>query len=406
MSVIERYAGLVLDLDGVIVRGDEVLKEAASFLKRLRRQGIPHVYVTNNSSRRPDEWVQRFVRAKVEVDEDQVLTSASAAARLLATDPRPRCLVIGETGLTSALRGLDIPIVEDPGEAEVVVVGWDRQLTYDKLRRAALAISKGARFVATNPDPVYPAAEGPWPGNGATIAYLRAVTDVAPEVVGKPQTGLFELAKERLGVDGKILVVGDQVATDVVAADRMGWDAALVLTGVSSYASLVGSKAKPAWLVTHVGDLDGPEPPIVRHARESDLSAIHDLLDTADFDVTGAARRLRNTLVAEGPGEQVVGTASWELLDNAAHLRAITVVEAERGHGTASHLVVRSLDELQRAGVEWVYLLTPGADALFSKLGFWEVSRDRVPAEVLGTAQFGAPATGATAFVRRLRPST
>ncbi|HEX2029391.1 MAG TPA: GNAT family N-acetyltransferase, partial [Nitriliruptorales bacterium] len=144
------------------------------------------------------------------------------------------------------------------------------------------------------------------------------------------------------------------------------------------------------------------EPPIIRHAREPDLSRIRELLDATGFDTRGAARRLRDTLVAEGPDGAVVGTVSWEPAGNAAHLRGITVAEEERGHGTGSHLVARALDELSRAGVDWVYLLTPGAEELFERLGFWQVTRDRVPPEVLETAQFGAARHHAAAMVRRL----
>jgi 4-nitrophenyl phosphatase len=403
MSITDRYAGFIIDLDGVVFQGDTVVRDAVQFIKRARRGGLPLVFVSNNSARTPDEWAAACERHKLKLDPEDILTSAAATAAMLVADPPPRCLVVGEYGLVSALRQAGIELVEDHREADTVVVGWDTRLTYDKLRAATAAIARGARFVGTNPDRIYPTDAAPWPGNGATLAYLQAATGVAPEVAGKPQTPLFELAGQRLAADGPVLVVGDQVETDVVAARRMGWDAALVLTGVSSWASLIGATAAPTWVVPHLGDLDGPEPPIVRHAREADVSAIRGLLEACGFDVAGAARRLRDSLVAENPDGTVVGTASWELLDSAAHLRGITVDERERGHGTASHLVARALDELTQANVDWVYLLTPGADELFEKLGFWRVHRDRVPDEILRTAQFGPAASGGRALVRRLR---
>lgn len=403
MSIIDDYAGLVIDLDGVVIRGDQLVRDAGQFLKRARRAKIPMVFVTNNSTRTPDEWVSQFEKQKVKLDPASILTSAAVTAQLLVSDPPAKAYVVGEYGLTSALRNAGIEVVDDQAEADTVVVGWDRQLSFEKLKSAAIAIDRGARFVGTNPDRVYPTEQGPWPGNGAALAYLRAATNVAPEVVGKPQTPLFELAGETLGVDGEILVVGDQIETDVVAAHKMGWDAALVLSGVSSWASLIGATARPRWVLPHLGDLDGPVPPIVRHAREADLSAVRDLLTASEFDVDGAAARLKRTLVAENPDGTIVGTTSWELLDTAAHLRGITVDERERGHGTGSYLVASALDELSSAGIDWVYLLTPGADALFEKLGFWRVHRDRVPQEILETAQYGAAASGGRALVRRLR---
>lgn len=401
MAIIDRYAGLVVDLDGVVFRGDDLIRGAGTFLRRGRRPRPPTVFVTNNSARTPQEWVDVFEHNKLEADPARVITSASATADLVARSGS--LYVLGEYGLRESLRAAGATLVTEAADADVVVVGFDRTLTYEKLRDAAQAIDRGARFVATNPDRTMPVVDGRVPGNGATIAFLRAATGVAPEIVGKPMTGLFEMAERLLGVDGPILVVGDQVATDVAAARAMGWDAALVRSGVDDWPDLVAAPATPTWVLDDLSDLDGPEPPVVRHARESDLSAVRDLLETSSFDVDGAAGRLRNTLVAETGEGEVVGTAAWELVGSSAHLRGITVRQEERRFGTGSHLVSRALQELRSANAEWAYLLTPGADELFEKLGFWRVHRDRVPEEILATAQYGGPADGAVALVRRLR---
>lgn len=409
MSLLDRYQALVIDLDGTVFRTDQVIPEAVGLLRRMVRDGPPVVFVTNNSARPRTGWVGMLTDAKVEIDEQQVLNSAQAATWVLAdgAGTPPRTFVIGEQGLRSALEDAGVPQVDSHEGAEAVVVGWDRRLTWERLKDATLAIHAGARFVATNADPIYPAPEGPWPGTGATLAYLQATTGVAPEVAGKPQTPLFELAAERLKVgDKRVLLVGDSMNSDMVGAARMGWDSCLVLTGVSSWSSLVGARATPTWVIGHLGDLSAPEPPLIRHAREADLSTIRELLAAVEFDTRGAAARLENTLVAERPDGQVVGTASWEPVGNAAHLRGITVAAAERGHGTGSHLVAQALDELLRSGVEWVYLLTPSAERLFKQLGFWEVTRERVPDGVLETAQFGGAEDNATALVRRLAEDT
>lgn len=403
MAISDRYQGFVVDLDGVVFEGDEPLREAVGFLKRARRAKRPVVFATNNSTQTPNEWIERFQEAKVKVSPDHVVTSATATAALLSAEPPPRCFVIGEPGLIAALLEAGIQIVEEPGHADTVVVGWDGYLTYEKLAGAASAIRRGARFVGTNPDVVLPSPDGPVPGNGATLAYLRAATNVAPEVVGKPQASLFELARERLDVDGAVLVVGDQVETDLAAAAKMGWDTALALSGLSTWSSLIGCKHPPTWVVPHLGALDGPEPPVIRHARESEVSAIRALLDECGLDSAGVARRLRDTLVAVGPDERVVGTISWELAETAAHLHALAVTEAERGHGTGSHLIVRALADLADTDAEWVYLLTPGADELFERLGFWKVHRDRVPEPIRASAELDGAAASGGALVRRLR---
>lgn len=401
MAIIDRYAAIVVDLDGVVFVGDDLVRGAGTFLRRSRRPRPPTVYVTNNSARTPQEWADMFSRNRIDVERDHIITSAAATANLVAASGR--LYVLGEYGLRETLREAGAVLVPEAEDADVIVVGFDRTLTYEKLRDAARAIDRGARFVATNPDRTMPAADGRVPGNGATIAFLRAATGAAPEIVGKPMTGLFELAADLLGVDGPVLVVGDQVATDVAAARAMGWDAALVRSGVDDWQELIAAQTTPTWVLGDLSDLDGPEPPVVRHARESDLSGIRELLEEAGFDVEGAAGRLRTTLVAEADDQRVVGTVAWELVESAAHLRAITVSQEERRFGTGSHLVARALQELRSTGVEWAYLLTPGADQLFEKLGFWRVHRDRVPEEILATAQYGGPADGAIAMVRRLR---
>jgi 4-nitrophenyl phosphatase len=402
MPITDLYAALVIDLDGVVFTGDEMIRGAATFLRRGRSE-LPICFVTNNSSRSVGEWVTLFARHRVQVDAGAIVTSATATAAMLRrTAQGQRVGVLGEYGLLDALRAEQLTLVDDLATAELVVVGLDRGLTYDRLRAAATAIERGARFVVTNPDERIPTSDGHAPGTGATVAFLRAATGVSPEIVGKPMTGLFERARDLLGDPGDVLVVGDQVRTDVVAARAVGWDAALVRTGVDSWLALVDAPATPRWVVDDLSGLDDPAPPVVRHAREQDLSAIRGLLGDAGFDAAGAAERLSSTLVAESEEGHVVGTIAWDLVDAAAHLRGITVAPSERGFGSGAQLVSRALQELAVAGVEWAYVLTPGADALFESLGFWTVHRERVPEEILATAQYGGPASGGTALVRRL----
>lgn len=403
MAIIDGYDGLVLDLDGVVFRGTELVRGAAGWLRR-RRNRPPMVFVTNNSSRTPEEWVEMFTSARIDVEPDRVLTSATATAELLVRGGASNVFALGEYGLRTALRRAGIKVVEDAAVAETVVVGFDRTLAWDRLRDAASAIERGARFVATNPDPRVPTADGTVPGTGATVAFLRAATGAAPEVVGKPMTGMLEQAGRVLDVAGPVLLVGDQLGTDVAGARAMGWDAALVRSGVDDLPELVAAPVLPTYVLSDLGAIDDAAPPTVRTAREGDISAIRTLLEQTGFDTERVAARLATTLVAETGEGRVVGTAAWELVGSAAHLRAITVDAAERGLGTATTLVATALHQLRGTNVEWAYLLTPGADGLFEQLGFWRVHRDRVPTEILDTAQYGGPADGGTALVRRLRP--
>jgi HAD superfamily hydrolase (TIGR01450 family) len=403
MAILDRYAGFIVDLDGAFWRPEGVSKEAGTFLSKAVRAGREVGFVTNDSSRTPHQVAKELEAAKVTVDPSRIVTSATAAATLIAGSDHPRTLAIGGTGLVAALAEAMVPLVQDPSEAEAVVVGWDAATTLDDLRRAAAAIDQGARFVGTSPEATLMRGGQRWPGPGSLLALLRTATGAAAEIVGKPNTLMFELAAERMAVDGPVLVVGDGVDTDLAAANRLGWDTALIVGSVTGYVALLEAERAPAYVIPGIGALVTDEPATVRHAVAGDLSAIHNLLAAAGFDQERAAARLQTTLVAQGPDGELVGTISWELVDNAAHLRGITIARKERGHGTGSLLVTRALMELRRTSCEWVYLLTPGGEQMFESLGFYRVQRDRVPVEILETAQFGAPADQATALVRRLR---
>ncbi len=404
MAIIDRYAGFVLDLDSAPWRAGDTGRDAAALLKKLDRAGRPVAFVTNDSSRTRHQIAQEFERSRASIDPERILTSATAAAQLVSRSGAGATFAVGGAGLVSALVHAHVKLVEDPREAEVVVLGWDADLTLAQLRDVAVAVEAGARFIGTAPDPVFERGGVRWPGPGAVLALVREATGAAPEIVGKPNPMLFELAGQLLGTDGGVLVVGDGVETDLAAANRLGWDTALVVPEASGHVAMLQADKPPAWVVRDLGGLVNDEPPVVRHALASDLSAIHRLLDEAGLEQERAAARLDTTLVADHPDTgEVVGTISWEVVDNAAHLRGITTQRTERGHGTATLLVVRALMELRRTACEWVYLLTPGAEGLFETLGFYRVTRDRVPDEILATAQFGGPADAATALVRRLR---
>lgn len=395
MSLLDHYDGLIIDLDGTVFRLEDPIEPAIEFLQRAE---IPIVYVTNNSTREPGEWAEMLVDAGVEADEECVLTSALAAAAMLGdVDPPPRVYPIGEQGLTAALDAEGIETTDSHEDAEAVVVGWDRQLTWDKLRTAALAIHHGARLVGTNTDPVYPTDEGPWPGNGAALAFIRAVTNVSAEVAGKPETPMFELAADRLG-EGRLLVVGDQIHSDIQAAERLGWDCVLALTGVSGWEALVGAKARPTWVVADLGRLDGPYPTRVREGDEEDLPRLRELAETegleVDLDIESAAQ----TLVAEDPDSQVLAGIGWEELDQGVVVRWI-VYDAER-EDAGAHVLAAALDELRRAEVPGIYRLGETGAELFEKLGF-ERSPDDPPEGLRERAEADEPV-----YVRRLERDT
>src|SRR5262249_14383574 len=149
-------------------------------------------------------------------------------------------------------------VVDDASDgAELVVVGWDRTVTYDKLRNAALLVERGARLVATNADASYPAPDGLWPGAGAILAAITTTTRATPTVVGKPERGMFEAAAARCGARHP-LVVGDRLDTDIRGAAAAGMDSLLVLSGAAAAGDLLDGDDLPTFVGVDLRALDRP----------------------------------------------------------------------------------------------------------------------------------------------------
>ena len=226
------FAVACCDLDGVVWRGDDPIPGAAAGVAALRAGGIPVVFVTNNSSGTRDEYVAKLAACGVLAVADDVLSSAMAAARMLAADlaPGARVLTCSGPGVREAITGVGLAAV-DSEPAEAVVVGWHRDFTFDGLARAADAVRNGARFVATNVDPTYPSANGLLPGNGAIVAAVATAAGRVPEIAGKPTAAMAALVLDACGAHG--VMIGDRPSTDGAFAATLGWPFALVLSGVA-----------------------------------------------------------------------------------------------------------------------------------------------------------------------------
>jgi HAD superfamily hydrolase (TIGR01457 family) len=246
----ELYDCLLFDLDGVLFRGDEAVPGAADTLEGLRARDVRLVFLTNNSSRTPEQVADKLEGLGIQAVAAEVVTSAQATAELLAGRGGGSVFAIGGEGVVRALSGEGLRLVNgDAPEADLVVVGIDEGFTYAKLRTACVLIRGGASFLATNADVTYPAPGGlVWPGAGSLVAAVAAATGREPEIVGKPFGPLFEAALRRAG-GVRPLVVGDRLDTDIEGANRLGWDSLLVLSGVTTAADLEGSEVRP----THIG---------------------------------------------------------------------------------------------------------------------------------------------------------
>ena len=225
---------LIVDMDGVLYRGDAPMEGLAPFFDFLREREIRFQLVTNNSTLTPSLYVDKMARMGVHVQESQVLTSSLATAEYLAARfPRGTQLyAIGEEGLLDALQQAGFCLgSHDPA---AVVVGFDRDLTYHKLRVACLLIRSGRPFIATNPDVTLPVPEGQVPGTGAMLAALAAASEREPTVIGKPGPMLMEQAMQRMeSTPETTAAVGDRPETDMLSAQRAGLLSILALSGAT-----------------------------------------------------------------------------------------------------------------------------------------------------------------------------
>ena len=247
-----RYVGAVVDLDGVCYRGGAAVPGASDAVARLRRAGVQVAFATNNATRTPRQSADELRALGFDADDDQVVTSAVAAAALL--EPDTRCLVIGAHGLREAARARGCVLVDDPADVQVVLVGLDKEVTYERLKRGTRALLAGARFVASNTDATFPDVDGISPGAGAIVAALERAGGVTAEVAGKPHPALFDAAAARLP-DGPLLMIGDRVETDVAGAAALGWDTALVLTGVTDPDALAYADPAPTYVADDLASL-------------------------------------------------------------------------------------------------------------------------------------------------------
>jgi 4-nitrophenyl phosphatase len=248
MTAAPSIQALMLDLDGVLWRGEQMLPGVDALFQFLEAHHLPYCLASNNATLTIDRVNQRLAKIGVSITEQHLVTSAHAAAGFVGRNYRqpPPVLVVGEDVLIDALRQIGCPIVERSEEARAVVVGMDRGLTWTKLVEAGLAIAAGAAFIGTNPDRTFPTERGLGPGNGAILAALQIATGRPPLIAGKPEAPIFLEAASRLAVPtAAILVVGDRLETDIAGGSRAGMQTALVLTGVTAAADIGRQKAHP-----------------------------------------------------------------------------------------------------------------------------------------------------------------
>jgi 4-nitrophenyl phosphatase len=259
-----QYDKIVLDLDGTLFRGERVITDAPSFIQAIKRQNCACLFVTNNSSKTPEQVAQKLNQMGIPADLHEIYTSSLATAAFIQQDATrkqieaPRAYVIGETGLMQALLAARIRITDQ--DPHYVVVGIDRQFHYDKLKTASQWVANGATLIGTNPDRALPVEDALLPGAGSLMHSVVAATGVEPVWIGKPSSIILDYAlRSRFGDFGynrkEILMVGDNMETDIQAADRFGIDSALVLTGFTKREQIDSYPYRPTFIAESLSDL-------------------------------------------------------------------------------------------------------------------------------------------------------
>ena len=247
--------GLLIDMDGVIYCGSELVPGADQFIQTLKRERVPFVFLTNNSQRTRRDVRTKLSRMGIDVEEQNIFTCAMATARFLAAKkPNGTAFVIGEGGLLQALHRNGYSIVDH--SPDFVVVGEGRTVTLDALERAVNMILAGAKLIATNLDPSCPTQQGTRPGCGATVAYLEAVTGIKAFSVGKPSPVMMRAARKELGLaTSQTIMLGDTMETDILGGVQMGYRTVLTLTGGTSREDLDDFAYGPDMIVESVAEL-------------------------------------------------------------------------------------------------------------------------------------------------------
>lgn len=250
-----RFSAFLLDCDGVLWRGREPIPGAREAVEALRASGRKVLFFTNNATLSRKGYLEKLRGLGFEAEVGEIYCSAYAAAAWLKGRVK-KVYVVGEEGLVEELElaGLE---AAGPDEAECVVVGLDRKLTYRKLEEALRCLIRGALFVATNRDPTLPTERGLAPGAGAIVSALEAAAGrEADMVIGKPSTYMYELALREHRIEpATALAVGDRLDTDVEGAKRAGLAAALVLTGATGLRELERARVKPDYVLASIRDL-------------------------------------------------------------------------------------------------------------------------------------------------------
>ncbi len=255
-SEIKNY---ICDMDGVLIRGDELVPGADTFIQRLEKAGAKFLVLTNNPIHTPRDLSHRLASLGLNIGEEKIFTSAIATARFLRKQrPNGTAFVIGESGLTTAIHEAGYIITDT--NPEYVVLGETNTYSLDMITKAVRLISGGARFIATNPDASGPGVGGLVPACGAVAAMIEKATGISPLFIGKPNPLMMRTALNYLGAHSEnTVMVGDNMDTDIITGVQSGMETILVLTGVTSRTDVEKFPFVPTHIYNSVADIE-PDP--------------------------------------------------------------------------------------------------------------------------------------------------
>lgn len=247
-----RPAGFMIDMDGTIYKGNNIIPGAKDFITFLKSEGIPFVFLTNNSSNTRDRYLEKLTRMGFDVGIKDILTSTIATIRFIKERRAgKKVFVIATPEVTKEMEDLGIESTED--HPDIVLLTFDRTITFDKINKAYHFIMNGAELIATHPDDLCPTEDSYDVDIGQFIHMLSVLTGTSPIIIGKPSRLMLEMAAGEMGIKAEdAMMIGDRLYTDIRMANDSGIGSIMVLTGEAKMSDLEGSEIRPTYVVDSI----------------------------------------------------------------------------------------------------------------------------------------------------------
>ena len=258
MSNLNNKRLFLLDMDGTIYLDEQLFDGVTAFLQYVNSHGGRYLFLTNNSSKGVEDYIAKLDRLGIPAVREDFLTSVDATIRYLQENlPGKKCYVFGTRSFQQQLSAAGISITDHlEDDIDVLLCGFDRELTFQKLEDACILLNRGVAFVATNPDWVCPTWYGSVPDCGSVCEMLYRATNRRPVVIGKPQSAMVELALERTGfAKEQAVIIGDRLYTDIACGVNAGIDSIFVLSGEGTMADIETYHIEPTWVFPDIGTM-------------------------------------------------------------------------------------------------------------------------------------------------------